>query len=105
MGGVFFVEVVEPVFDGASHRDGLLYVLVSGLEDGDAAVDDGALFEPCPLLARGVFRQDGCGAFVDESASVDGSESEIAECAGEGLDRRIGVECYFSHNERGFRFV
>ena len=100
---VFFVEVGEAVFDLRSHRHRLLDVLVLGLQDGDAVVDDGALFELRTLFAGRVFREHGFFALEDMRAAVDRAEGHVSECAGEGLNRLIRVECYFSHSGGVFK--
>ena len=95
---VLFVEIRESVFDGRSHGHRFLDVLILGLKDGDAVVDDGALFELRTLLAGRVLWEHGFFALEDMCAAVDRAEGHVSECAGEGLNRLIRVECYFSHS-------
>ena len=99
---MFFVEAYDTVADLGAHRDSDLHVLVLGLEDSDALVDDSALFEPGTLLACGVLGELRSGSFHDEGASVEGAEGKGSERAGEGLDRLIRVESYFCHNKSVF---
>ena len=95
--GEGLIEVVEPVFDLGPHRDGLLDVGDLRLEDREAVVDDRSSFELVALPACGVFGQRRGRAFADEGATVEGSEGERSDRAGEGLNRLIRVEGYFSH--------
>ena len=104
-GGEGLVEVVEPVFDLGPHRNGLLDVGDLRLEDREALIDDGSSFELLALPACGVFGQRGGRAFTDEGATVEGAEGERSDRAGEGLNRLIRVECYFSHNVNRYEVI
>ena len=96
--GEGLVEVVEPVFDLGPHRDGLLDVGDLRLEDREAVINDGSSFELVALPACGVFGQRRGRAFADEGATVEGSEGERSDRAGEGLNRLIRIESYTCHN-------
>lgn len=100
---MFLIEIGEPFFDFFAHGDGLLEVLVLRLEDIEAAVDDGALLELFPLLSGRVLGQDGFRTLEDMGSAIDSAECEVSERAGKGLDGRVRVECYFSHNYLKFR--
>ena len=78
---VLFVEVRETVFDDRSHRHCFLDVLVLGLEDVDAVVDEGLPLEPGTLFACGVLGQHRFGSLEDMSATVYSAEGKITECA------------------------
>ena len=82
VGDVLIVEVFEPVFDDRSHRHCFLDVLVLGLEDVDAVVDEGLAFELCTLFACGVLGEYQFGALEDVGMTVDGTECEVTEGAG-----------------------
>ena len=95
---MLFVEANDAVADFWAHVDCFLDVGDLGLEDRDALVDDSALFEQGTLLACGVLGEFRCTFSMHEGLPVSGAVGETAECAGEGLNRLIRVECNFSHN-------
>jgi hypothetical protein len=76
---MFFIEAHNAVTYLGSHADRLLNIRDLRLQDVEALVDDGKLFELRTLLACGVLGQDGFGSFGDECASVERSESEGSE--------------------------
>ena len=100
---MFLIEIGEPFFDFFAHGNGLLEVLVLRLEDVDAIVDDGALLEQFPLLAGRVLGQDGFRTLEDMGVPVRGSESEVSERAGKGLDGLIFIKCNACHTYLKFR--
>ena len=91
------------MFELVSHRDRFLDVGNLGLKDGEAAIDDSTLFELLTLFACGVLGKHGCGTFANEGSSVDRAEGECSDRAGEGLNRLVRVEGYFSHSCLIFR--
>ena len=68
------------------------------MEDGEALIDDGALFEPGTLLAGRVLGEHGFGTRMDVGATMHGAESDASDGAGQGLNRLIRVECNSCHN-------
>jgi len=96
--GQEFVKSQDSVANGGSHSERFLDVGNLFLQDRDTLVNDGALAELCSLLAGGVLRQDGFLGAIHEGMTVHGAIGDTSDRAGEGLNRLVLCECYFSHD-------
>ena len=97
-----FIESQYTVANGGSHRQCFLDVGNLFLQVHDALVDDGALAELRALLAGCVLGKDRFLGAIHEGVTVHGAEGDVSDRAGEGLNRLIRVECYFSHSDFDF---